>query len=275
MAFIFLLTAFFITLVVFPMVIKMIAKAGFVRPNYRHENIPVAVGFIFVLSSILTVLVVYSFIKMEKTNLYIFLFLIFAMTLLGLLDDFFGSREASGLKGHFKKLLKEGELTTGVVKALAGGFIAMLISLTMHGLHNFSDLMPIIINTLIIALSTNAINLLDLRPGRATKGFLLGTIILTIIGFGKPELIYLFIIAGSVLAYMPYDLKAKVMMGDTGSNVLGVTLGITSVWILDSTYKMVYLGLLILFHLLTEKYSLTAIIEKNPVLRFLDLLGRK
>ena len=38
--------------------------------------------------------------------------------------------------------------------------------------------------------------------------------------------------------------------------------------------KIGWLVFLVLIHILTEKYSLTKIIEKNKVLNFLDRLGR-
>lgn len=78
-----------------------------------------------------------------------------------------------------------------------------------------------------------------------------------------------------LLVYFPEDLKANVMMGDTGSNVLGMSLGISSILIFDLYGKLIILALLILLHIFAEKYSLTALIEKNKVLNYLDMLGRK
>lgn len=76
------------------------------------------------------------------------------------------------------------------------------------------------------------------------------------------------------IAYLPQDIKAKSMMGDVGSNALGIILGIVTVVSYAIVIKYIILGLLILIHIITEKYSLTKIIEKNPVLDYFDKLGR-
>ena len=278
-----LLAGYLVTLILIKPVINMIISANFVRPNYRGENIPVGVGVIFLISStvvmVLNLLVlnflpetftaVFPISQAELTNrTVLFLAAIAAITCLGLMDDNWGSRAATGLKGHLLLLFK-GTMTTGGLKALGGGFISLLISL-LPGQNDH-----IILNTLLLGLSINAVNLLDLRPGRAGKGFLLGALLLVVYGWGKADLLFLFIFLGLILAYLPYDLSAKVMMGDSGSNVLGITLGITAVWLLSFKLKIILLVGLIGFHLLTEKYSLTKIIEKNKLLNYLDRLGRQ
>ncbi len=63
-------------------------------------------------------------------------------------------------------------------------------------------------------------------------------------------------------------------MGDAGSNVLGISIGIFMSLGYSINFKIGWLVLLVLIHILTEKYSLTKIIEKNKVLNFLDRLGR-
>lgn len=266
--------AFGITCVLMPLIIGMITKAGYLRSNFRQEHIPVATGLVFWTSVLLTGIIGYK-LTFQTTGVVI-CFAITAMTLLGLMDDLMGSREASGLKGHFIKLLKEKELTTGAFKALGGGLVALAASIYFFP----GDITGVIVSTLIIGLSTNAVNLLDLRPGRAAKGFLLGTLILFTAGFfvgtlNHPIILFLAMMTGSLLAYLPSDLKGRVMMGDAGSNPLGITLGLAAVIILTPLGKYLYLGFLVLLHLYTEKYSLTKTIDNNKVLKFLDMLGRQ
>lgn len=64
------------------------------------------------------------------------------------------------------------------------------------------------------------------------------------------------------------------MMGDTGSNVLGISIGILMALGYTLNVRIAWLIFLILIHILTEKFSLTKIIEKNKVLNFIDRLGR-
>lgn len=94
---------------------------------------------------------------------------------------------------------------------------------------------------------------------------------LTLSGFVK---VLPLLTAPNVLAYFNKDLKAKAMMGDTGSNVLGISIGILFVLGYSGPIRISWLVVLVLIHILTEKYSLTKIIEKNKFLSFIDKLGR-
>lgn len=267
-----MLISFNLTRLFIPAFMGMLREAGFVRPNYRQEEIPLGMGLVFLPAVMLTLTLAQFTRSLARGDVYVYLFTLGAMGLFGLVDDVFGSRKASGLKGHFKKLFFERELTTGGLKALAGGFIGIITGVAVSGAGRI-DL--VILDGLIVALSSNALNLLDLRPGRAGKSFLLLSAVLLAAGYGKGQLFYLLIMAASVLAFLPFDLSARAMMGDTGSNMLGVTVGITAAWVLNLPGKLVFFGFLFLFHLLTEKYSLTKIIEGNKVLHYLDMLGRK
>ena len=82
------------------------------------------------------------------------------------------------------------------------------------------------------------------------------------------------LILPNVLAYFNTDLKARAMMGDTGSNVLGISIGVLMAFGYDIKVRVGWLVFLVLMHLITEKFSLTKIIEKNRVLKFIDNLGR-
>jgi len=263
------IVAFLLTTVSLPRLLDMIGRSGFTRKNYAGSPIPVGIGFVFTLAVLGAVAVNY-FIWSDSLRFYGlgFVMAMAIMSLLGLIDDFWGTREVLGLKGHFRSLFR-GKLTTGALKALGGFVLALLLSGIMANVHE------IIINTLIIVLSINYINLLDLRPGRAAKGFFLTALLLAIGGWGRAELVFLAAVTGSLIAYAPYDLKAKSMMGDTGSNALGVALGICAVWLLNIQFKIGYLIILVALHLFAEKYSLTTVIAHNRFLNYLDRLWRK
>jgi len=185
------------------------------------------------------------------------------------MDDFWGDAKCRGLAGHTKSLLS-GNPTTGSLKALVGGMAALYISAI-----NSSALLLIPVDAVIIALSVNMINLLDLRPGRAGKGFLF-TVILFFIAFPMVQnVLFASMVAGILLAYLPEDLKSRAMMGDSGANALGSVLGLTAVWIFDLKLKFFYLAVLVLLHIVAERSSLTRIIASNRLLDYLDRLGRK
>lgn len=264
-----LLTGLVGTYAVIPFFKNMLIASNVIRPNYKKDMIPVSMGLVFLPMIVINGILLAIFTTEYKNLLYLFMYIfgLIAMCLVGILDDIIGNRDVSGLKGHFKSLFK-GNLTTGGFKALFGGFVGILISVAIS-----KNIIDIGINTLIIALSTNLMNLLDLRPGRAIKVYLFLAILifLTIAGYPKGLLL---LIVPSVLVYFTHDLKAKAMMGDTGSNVLGISIGILVAMVYGLGVRVGWLVFLIFIHLLTEKYSLTKIIEQNKFLNFIDKLGR-
>ena len=265
-----------------PLFKSMLVNGNVIRPNYKNEMIPVGMGIVFlpmiIINSIILGFVTLNniwFVSSSNYNLNIvwllclalYIFSMMAMFFAGALDDLIGNRNVSGLKGHFKSLFK-GELTTGGFKALFGGFVGLVVSVCIS-----SSIVDIIVNTLIIALSTNLMNLFDLRPGRAIKAYLviMIPIYITLTGYTK---VFPLLILPNVLAYFNTDLKARGMMGDTGSNVLGISIGVLMAFGYGIKVRVAWLVFLILMHLITEKFSLTKIIEKNKVLKFIDDLGR-
>ena len=265
-----------------PLFKSMLVNGNVIRPNYKNEMIPVGMGIVFlpmiIINSIILGFVTLNtiwFVSSSNYNLNIvwllclalYIFSMMAMFFAGALDDLIGNRNVSGLKGHFKSLFK-GELTTGGFKALFGGFVGLVVSVCIS-----SSIVDIIVNTLIIALSTNLMNLFDLRPGRAIKVYLviIIPIYITLTGYTK---VFPLLILPNVLAYFNIDLKARGMMGDTGSNVLGISIGVLMALGYGIKVRLAWLVFLILMHLITEKFSLTKIIEKNRVLKFIDNLGR-
>ena len=254
-----------------PLFKSMLVNGNVIRPNYKNEMIPVGMGIVFlpmiIINSIILGFVTLNniwFVSSSNYNLNIvwllclalYIFSMMAMFFAGALDDLIGNRNVSGLKGHFKSLFK-GELTTGGFKALFGGFVGLVVSVCIS-----SSIVDIIVNTLIIALSTNLMNLFDLRPGRAIKVYLviMIPIYITLTGYTK---VFPLLILPNVLAYFNTDLKARGMMGDTGSNVLGISIGVLMALGYGIKVRLAWLVFLILMHLITEKFSLTKIIEKN------------
>lgn len=257
------------TYLMIPLFKNLLIDSNCIRPNYKGEMIPVSMGIVFlpmmIINGIIVAFFTVDFISMSC--LFLFLFGIMSMFFAGIIDDTIGNRDVSGLKGHFKSLFK-GKLTTGGFKALFGGFVGIIISVCIS-----KSITDIIVNTLVIALSTNLMNLFDLRPGRAIKVYLVIIIVIFFTLTGYIQMLPLLILP-NVLAYLNFDLKAKAMMGDTGSNVLGISIGILMVMGYTLKVRIAWLVFLVLIHLLTEKFSLTKIIEKNKVLNFIDRLGR-
>ena len=128
------------------------------------------------------------------------------------------------------------------------------------------------INGGLVALAANFLNLLDLRPGRAGKAFLLLGLPLHFLAADPAPP------AGAIPGgggYLPWDLRRRAMMGDTGANPLGAALGLMAAGSLTLGVKAV---LLAAFGwpelLLSERISFSELIEGSRILHFLDQLGR-
>lgn len=164
----------------------------------------------------------------------------------GLADDLW-----SGPQRGFRAHLRAGA-TTGTLKLVAIPLWALWRTRSPSG-------------AVLVALSANALNQLDTRPGRALKAFLLGSALLG----GRPRRA----VAVAVLL-APYDLREMSMLGDAGSNALGAVLGLESVRRLTGLRRTSAIAALAALTLAGERRSLGSLLEATPVLRDLDALGR-
>lgn len=247
--------------------LDMLANTGAARPNYLGHNIPVSVGISFP-AAVMLVYMLTALLSRYYPSYTLFMLALMTISFLGFIDDMLGQRDTLGFKGHIGALLK-GRLTTGGLKAGGGFALAMFIAY-FHS----PDHLNYIINALIIALFTNLINLLDLRPGRAVKGFFFFLLVIVSMAAGKVEWMLVAPLLGAVLYYFRFDVGARTMMGDAGSNVLGLSLGYFAVLFLPFWYRAGFLLFLIAVHVYTEKYSLSSTIERVSVLRAIDQWGR-
>lgn len=244
--------------------------ARFQRENFASRVIPAAFGLAYVLAAD----AYYSFRALLPTPYYqrlplIYLLVSVGFGALGLADDLAGDRTAGGFLGHFRKLFRERRLTTGAVKAIGGGILALIAGWLLAG----PSVYDTIIAALMIALTANTANLLDLRPGRCLAAFFAGAIavVATLAAhhlLRAGELFYFALLAAALL--YPLDSRGRVMLGDTGANSLGATLGLTMALFFSPVWRIVAIALLAIFHIWAEKRSLTKLIEETPVLRRID-----
>jgi len=212
---------------------------------------------------------VYMVAQPIEADVRLFAFAATVVFVAGWTDDLIGDKTIKGLKGHFRYCRDTGTLSMGAVKAL-------LISGACFGaqaaLNAQIPIWEMGINGLLLLLFTNALNLLDVRPGRALKAFIAGAGCLLLIG--APHLYWLLpVLAGALLLYRQ-DTGARGMLGDAGSNVLGFTLGYGVVMAAPLAGKLLVVALLFYLHVQAEISSLSRIIERNRFLNWLDRLGR-
>ncbi|WP_245579449.1 glycosyl transferase family 4 [Halonatronum saccharophilum] len=246
----------------------MLIEGRSLAKNYQGRTIPVGYGMVFALN-VIAILMIGSLLGYYRIiTVYPLMILILAMAFVGLLDDTIGSKDSQGFSGHFKRLIVEKRLTTGAIKAIFSLLIVLFINFYLG-----NNIVVIFIDTLLILLMANFINLLDLRPGRALKMSLFLLIIIFVIG-SRVRVLAIPII--TIVAWtLPFDLRAEGMMGDVGANVLGGIIGFLVIIAFGLTFKLIILLALLAVHIYAEFYSLSRLIKRNKLLLYVDRLGRQ
>ena len=188
----------------------------------------------------------------------------------GAYDDLYGTAQAKGFRGHLRAL-SSGEVTSGMIKilgvGLSAGAAAALVQRSRSGCPKpVCRALDWLLDTALIAGTANLTNLLDLRPGRAAKAIiLLGS---GLVGFGAAPAV------GAAAGSLPSDLAARSMLGDCGANALGAAVGTAAAQALPRRFRALACGVVAALNLASERVSFTEVIERTPLLRRLDQLGR-
>ena len=204
-------------------------------------------------------------------------------------DDLAGDGDRRGFRGHLGALA-QGEVTTGAVKLGGIGGTGLVAAALLGGAPA-----DVVINAGLVAGGANLLNLFDLRPGRAIKVALASGTLLAVAapagqtagaseaagtrqrdagtrqGAGQAVAAPL----GAALALLGEDLGERAMLGDAGANALGALLGVAAAAGLSRPARVALLAGIAGLTAASEKVSFTAVIERTPALRWLDMLGRR
>ncbi len=244
------------------------ARYNLRKPNFRGELIPSAFGLVVVLCGLFVYTYEWNAQGLGTGSAAAYVVAALGFGVLGLLDDVRGDRSVGGFRGHFRALT-QGKLTTGAAKALGGGAISLVAAFLI----DYPVRWEIVLSALLIALSANTLNLVDLRPGRCLFAFFVGSAV--VLGtlaanhaLGVGFLFYVALVVAVIL--YPLDAGGRVMLGDTGANTLGAILGVAGALYFAPFWQAVLVLLLIVFQLWCERRSLSRLIEDTPWLRRLD-----
>jgi UDP-GlcNAc:undecaprenyl-phosphate/decaprenyl-phosphate GlcNAc-1-phosphate transferase len=258
--------------VVAPGLLLALAESRLALSNYRDVLLPFPAGIVIVAAAALAAGPLALWVEwvddtdftLPGTNAAVY---VLGVAFLGLFDDALGGAPR-GWRGHGAAALS-GSISTGALKA-AGALGLALYTLSGQGLSTGDYLLA----TAVLVLFTNLFNLLDLRPGRSIKAFVLLAAGLAIGDWDLFPVWGLGLFIGPVLVVGFYDLREKAMLGDTGSNLVGALAGLLVISYLGTTGQLIALILALGITIYGEFRSISSLVERAPLLRQLDSLGR-
>ena len=268
-----LAASFALAAAVVPAAVRALAAQGLTRENYRGAEVAFPAGVAVVVTALLALgpVAVAELVADEQALVLPAAAIVFVagVALLGLIDDMAGKDAAErGWRGH-ARAVAGGRVSTGAVKAV--GTVALaLYAVAQPGIGAGEYVLAVAV----LVLATHLFNLLDLRPGRSIKALLLLGAGLTIGTAEVEPLQALGIFLAPVVVLLPLDLRERGMLGDTGSSAIGAVAGLWLVFSLDTTGQLIALGAMAVAAIYGEFRSISRLVEKTPLLRQLDSLGR-
>ena len=253
------------------------AGAVFRRENYRGHGLPTAVGLVLAVAVLAVegVRVVVGAATGDEGRIagprLAVLVLAVGLALLGLVDDLAGDGGDRGFRGHLQALAA-GRLTTGGLKLFGGGLVAVVAVAAARGGDGLGHLLT---DAALVALAANLGNLFDRAPGRTTKVGVLGFLLVAVAAGAAPEIAPMAVVVGGALGMLLDDLHERVMLGDTGANLLGGVVGLAVVATGSPVTRLAVLAVLAILNGISEWVSFSRVIEGFAPLRILDRAGRR
>ncbi|MGA9876189.1 MAG: hypothetical protein WBQ21_10300 [Solirubrobacteraceae bacterium] len=255
-----------------PVLLRALVDNGHVRANYRERSVAFPFGVLSVVGALMAMIPLALVQRLKWTEVFhpltpIVALYVLGVAFLGFVDDALGG-EPRGWRGHGRAALQM-QLSTGALKAVGSlGLALFAMSYAEPSTGRW------LLASAVLVLATNVFNLLDLRPGRSTKAFVLLGVGLTIGAASLSPLWTIGLFAGPALIAGGYDLRERAMLGDTGANLLGALAGLWLVLSLSGTGQLVALVVLVMITVYGELRSINTLVERLPLLRQLDSWGR-
>jgi len=276
------LVALAAALLLTPPILRHLQAEGFTRENWRGARLPFPGGIAIVAAGVLAVGLCSAVEVIGDVDLFRRFGLIdltypLGVALLGLIDDLLAG-SPRGWRGHGRALLA-GEFSTGALKAVGSLALALFV---VQGTGIGAGVGEYLLAAALLVLTTNLFNLFDLRPGRAAKAFLLLGVLLSLVAWhGRFEDFEEFVplwmvgpLAAPILVVGFFDLKERTMLGDVGANVIGAVAGLWLLYAFDTTGQAIALAVVLAITVYGEFRSLNTLIERTPLLRQIDSIGR-
>jgi hypothetical protein len=186
----------------------------------------------------------------------------------GFLDDLAGHR-ARGFRGHLASLVR-GRMTTGILKLVVGVAAGVTLAVVAGG-----SIVRVVGSAVLIVVSINLWNALDVAPGRALKWGVAVLAAVLLATFDRPAAALAGAGLGAAVGVLPFDLGERGMLGDAGSNPLGLVAGLGLAVVLPTWGVIVAATAALGLQVAAETVTISRLIEATPPLRWVDGLGRK
>lgn len=253
------------------------AAEVFTRENFRQRTLPTAAGVVIALVVVAGAAVVavaeaagWDPEVALSAGIGASVPIAVGFALLGLLDDLGGVGQSGGFRGHLQALA-HGELTTGGAKLFGGAALGVVAAAPVSG----ESVWRLLADGALVALAANLANLFDRRPGRVVKVSLLaGLVLVAAVGL-EPQLAGVALALGAGAGLLVPDLRERLMLGDSGANVLGAALGLGVLLTCAPWVRLVVLAGLVFLNLLSEVVSFSKLIDAVAPARALDRWGRE
>ncbi len=250
---------------------ELLRVPALLKRNYADRDVVAGGGIIAVFGFVLAAALLTLVNRNRAGSMHDAVVLVVGFGVIGLLDDVVGNHGNRGFRGHLGAL-RRGQLTSGALKLVVGVGVAVVATLTDDGVVTQG------LRVIVIAGCANVFNLLDLAPGRATKvAVIVALPALVLSGAHGHSLVGQIMFVSAVLALLPFEMREELMLGDAGANALGAAIG--SAWVVGLAGNDLALGVAALvvvgINAAGELTSFSRIIERVPVLRAVDRLGRR
>ena len=249
---------------------------AFRRTNFRGKSIPATAGVVVAVVGAGGSLALLAADDVDAAVAFAGFQAAAGFGVLGFLDDMGGQPGGGGFGGHLRAL-RNGKVTTGLVKAVLGGLLALMVAgIVTDG----GGVVGWLRDGVIVALAANLANLFDRAPARTTKVAVLAAVALAITvglasdGGGDGGVAVAVLGVGAAVGLAPWELRERLMQGDTGANVVGGLLGLGAVAELGSAALWGLVVVLFALNLASEKISFSKVIDATAPLRWFDRLGR-
>ena len=284
--------ALLITAILIPVFIPLLRRMKFGQSirqegpesHMKKTGTPTMGGLVFLISIIVTSLVVASYAGILNTEILILLLVLFGYGLIGFLDDF------------IKVVLKRNLGLTSLQKLVAQIVIAVISFFLLNGI-DFDTGLTIPFTGITIELAgayvlflifwlvgfSNAVNLTD-----GLDGLVAGTASIAFIAFGILAIsqeetsiaLFTFTVAGALIGFLLFNkYPAKVFMGDTGSLALGGVLAMVSI-LLKQELLLLVIGIVFVIETLSVilqvgsfKLRKKRIFKMSPIHHHFELSG--